>query len=502
MRPSASAGGQSSARAAPGRAFLLGSIVVTAIALSACSSMLITPSADVSTVPVPTKWSNGDANASASPLGDWWQRFDDPQLTELVTQALRANNDIRTAMAALRQSRALRDVTAAGLLPTANAAASAQRGKSAGNAAVNAYQVGFDASWEPDIFGGVRAGVAAANANTRAAAASLGNIQVSVAAEVAAAYMELRALELRLEIARENLASQEETQQIAEWRAQAGLTTSLDVEQARTSTEQTRAQIPALEATFAQSRSSLAILLGVTPEVMQASLPPSTVIPAASDDLALAFPAETLRQRPDIRQAEYIVSAAASQVTQADAARYPTFRLSGTLGLSALTLSGLSGSSALAAVLLGSVSVPVFDGGGLAAQVRVQEAALDQARISYESVVLSALKEVEDALVSLRTSRERLATLRRAAEAAQNASSLARYRYNSGLIDFQSVLQTQVTLLQVQDSVANVQAAVGIAHVQLYKALGGGWQPESAALVAPGSHGPTVPHVASTIGSL
>ena len=216
---------------------LRASVVAGAIALSGCSSMLITPSADVSMVPVPAVWSNGVATASATPLADWWQRFDDPQLTALVTQALQANNDIRRAMAALQQSRALRDATAAGLLPTANAAASAQRGKSGGNAPFNAYQVGFDAGWEPDIFGGVRAGVAAANANTGATAASLGNVQVSIAAEVAATFMELRALELRLGIARDNLASQEQTQQIAEWRAQAGLTTSLDVEQARTSTE-------------------------------------------------------------------------------------------------------------------------------------------------------------------------------------------------------------------------------------------------------------------------
>ena len=499
-RSPASASGRDSARAARRRALLQSSLVATAIALSGCSSMLITPSADVSTVPVPAAWSNGGATASATSLADWWQRFDDPQLTALITQALRTNNDVRTAMAALQQSRAQRDVTAAGLFPSVNASASAQRIKSARVAPINAFQAGFDAGWEPDIFGGVRAGVAAADANTGAAAASLGNVQVSIAAEVAATYMELRALELRLAIARDNLASQEDTQQIAEWRAQAGLTTSLDVEQARTSTEQTRAQIPALEASIAQAQSSLAVLVGVTPEAMQASLPSSTTMPAARDELAFAFPAETLRQRPDIRQAEYSVSAAASQVTQADAARYPTFRLSGTLGLSALTLSGLGGSSALAAALLGSVSVPVFDGGGLAAQVRVQEAALDQARIGYESVVLSALKEVEDALVSLRTSRERLATLRRAAEAAKNASLLARYRYNSGLIDFQSVLQTQVTLLQVQDSVANAQAAVGVAHVQLYKALGGGWHPESTALASPDNY-PTVPPVASNIGS-
>ena len=266
--------------------------------------MLITPSADVSTVPVPVAWSNGGATASATSLADWWQRFDDPQLTALVTQALQANNDVRTAQAALRQSRAQRDVAAAGLLPSVNAAAAAQRSKAGDKDPVNSYQAGFDASWEPDIFGGVASGVAAADAEHRAAAASLGNVQVSIAAEVAVTYMELCALELRLAIARDNLASQEETLQIAEWRAQAGLTTSLDVEQARTSTELTRAQIPALDASIAQARSSLAILTGVTPEAMQASLRVPAVVPTASDALALAFPAETLRQRPDVRQAE------------------------------------------------------------------------------------------------------------------------------------------------------------------------------------------------------
>jgi len=467
---------------------VLAGVVAAALALGGCSSLLVHPGTDLSNVAVPAAWSNGTAAPAAASLAGWWQRFDDPQLTALVMQALQANNDVRTAQAALRQSRAQRDVAAAGLLPTVNAAASAQRSRAGHNDPVNSYQAGFDASWEPDIFGGVASGVAAAQADTQAAAASLANVQVSIAAEVAATYMDLCALELRLAIARDNLASQEETLQIAQWRAQAGLTTSLDVEQARTSAELTRAQLPALGASIAQARSSLALLTGVTPEAMQASLRVPAAVPAAQDDLALAFPAETLRQRPDVRQAEQQVSAAASRVTQADAARYPSFRLGGTLGLSAMTLGGLSGGSALVSVLLGSVSVPLYAGGALTAQVRAQEAALDQARIAYEVVVLGALKEVEDALVSLSTSRERLATLRRAAEAARNASLLARFRYNSGLIDFQSVLQTQVTLLSVEDSVANAQDALGVAHVHLYKALGGGWQPESAEPTAADAH--------------
>ena len=152
---------------------------------------------------------------------------------------------------------------------------------------------------------------------------------------------------------------------------------------------------------------------------------------------------------------------------------------------SALTFAGLTGGNSLAASILGGVSVPIFNAGALAAQVRVQEASLDQARIAYEATVLTALKEVEDALIALGSARERLATLRRAAEAARNASLLARYRYNSGLIDFTAVLQTQVSLLSVQDNVANGEAELAIAHVRLYKALGGGWQPGTELAAAP-----------------
>ena len=462
-----------------------GSLVAASMALAGCASVLVTPDPHLNHVAVPATWSNGTAAPAPASLAGWWQRFKDPQLTALVTQALERNSDVRTAQAALLQARAQRDVVAAGLLPTVDASASAQRSRTGSRSAVNSYQAGFDASWEPDIFGGVTSGVAAADADSRAAASSVANIQVSIAAEVAVTYIALCDLESRLAIARDNLASQEETLQIAQWRAQAGLTTSLDVEQARTSTEVTRAQIPVLGASIVQSRSSLAVLTGVAPEALQSSLRVPTVVPTADDELALAFPAETLRQRPDVRRAEDQVRAAASRVTQADAARYPTFRLGGTLGLSALTLGGLGGGDALVRILLGSLSVPVYAGGALTAQVRAQEAALVQARVAYEAVVLGALKEVEDALAALSTSRERLAALQRAAEAARNASLLARFRYNSGLIDFQSVLQTQVTQLSVEDSVAAAQGEIGAAYVHLYKALGGGWQPESAAAVAP-----------------
>ncbi len=451
-------------------------------ALAGCSSLLVHPDTDVSgAVAVPAAWDQGSSTADPTALAAWWQRFGDPQLGELVTLALTRNNDVRTAQATLRQAREESVIAASGLYPNVGASGSASRSKTRGSDAATNFTVGIDASWEPDVFGGTAAQVAAADAAAKASALSLANVQVSIAAEVAAQYITWTGLTLRLAIARDNLASQEETQQITEWRAQAGLVTSLDVEQARTSTESTRAQIPALQAGIAQAQSALAILTGATPEALNATLRKTTGVPVAAEGLAYAFPAQTLRQRPDVHQAEAQVVAAAARVTAADAARYPSFNLNGSIGLASLTFGGLTGGSALAASILGGVSVPIFNAGALAAQVRVQDAALDQARIGYEATVLAALKDVEDSLVTLKSARERLATLRRAAEAARNASLLARYRYDSGLIDFTAVLQTQAALLSVQDSVANSEAELAIAHVRLYKALGGGWQPDAEA---------------------
>ena len=445
------------------------------------------PGRGVPALAVPAAWSPS-ANAaipsdalafSAHPaaLAQWWQRFGDAQLSGLVDQALQANPTVRSAQAALQQARAQSDVQGAGLLPSVGTSASAQRSRSGGSSAGNRFQAGFDASWEPDVFGGRRAAINASEADSRAAEASLGNVQVSLAAEVALNYITLRSLQERLAIARNNLASQQETLQISQWRLQAGLVTSLVTEQARAATAQTAAQVPALEASMAQARHALAVLTGQPPGALEDALRAPRPVPAPPQALALAFPAETLRQRPDVRVAEERVAAAMARVQQADAARYPDFRLSGSLGLSALTLGALTHGASVAQSLLAGVSFPVFDGGAARAQVRVQQAAAEQARLAYEATVWSALIDVEDTLVQMRGDRERLVQLRIAAEAAANAALLAQNRYTSGLIDFQAVLETQRTQLATQDSVANTSASLSADHVRLYKALGGGWEP-------------------------
>lgn len=458
--------------------------LLCALLLSGCAAVVPRADPAAPALPLPATW-HGDAatQASAEPtaLAAWWQRFGDATLTALVAQALQANPGVHGAQAALRQARALADVQRAGLGPTLDASASAQRSRSGTADSANRFQIGLDAGWELDVFGGQRSAANASQADAQAAAASLSDVQVSLAAEVAINYITLRGLQARLGIAHSNLASQAETLQITRWRAQAGLVSQLDVDQAATTTAQTQALVPALETSVAQALNALAVLTGQAPGALQKALGTAVPVPPAPAALALSFPADTLRQRPDVRAAEWRATAALARVSAADAARYPSFRLSGSLGLSALTLGSLGNGASVLASLLGGVSAPLFDGGATQAQLRAQQAALQQAHANRSAAVLTALQEVEDALVALRGDQERLRYLQAASAAAARAEQLARQRYSSGLIDFSTVLTTQRSLLAAQDSEASTQASVGADHVRLYKALGGGWQPDAPA---------------------
>ena len=351
-----------------------------------------------------------------------------------------------------------------------------------GGTAADLYSASFDASWEPDVFGATRRAEEAAQADLEATGASLHDTQVSLTAEAAANYVELRGYQGRLKIARENLATQTETLELTSWRAEAGLTSSLDVEQARANREETRAQIPSLETGLAEAEHRLAILLGLTPAGLHNELETQAPIPSVPQQVAVGIPADTLRQRPDIRAAELTLAAETTRLGQAEAARYPSFNLSGSFGLSASALSfgALASSDAVNRSLLTSLTAPIFDRGRIRQQIEIQNAVQEQALVSYETVVLTALKDVEDALVSLANSRLRQEALTPAAEAARNAALLARYRYTVGITDFQTVLDTERTVLSLEDSLVSTQADGTTALIQLYKALGGGWSPDVA----------------------
>jgi multidrug efflux system outer membrane protein len=456
--------------------------------LAACVSNL-TPSPLLPDISMPWAWSGTILPDRASEtqnrvdLALWWQGFNDPLLDSLIKLALQNNSNVGMAKAALLQSRALRDVVASGLLPRLDVSASAQRSKIGSPGPGNSFHAGFDASWEPDFFGVNRSALQASDASLDASLASLADIQISVTAEVALTYIQLRGVQARLIIAQNNLESQSETLQITNWRVQAGLLTSLEAEQARATSEQTKAQIPALRTNIEQINHSLAVLCGQPPVALRTELSEIQPIPQANEGLTMSIPAETLRQRPDVRTAEHQVATAWARVKQADAALYPNFQISGSVGWRALTIGALSNSASLVAAILSNVSLPVFDAGAGRAQVRAQQAVFEQLRMSYQSTALNALKEVEDAIVAINGDRERLVGLRNAAEAAANAALMARQRYTSGLVDFQTVLETQRSLLNTQDAVASSTTDLSADHVRLYKALGGGWQPDVVSMI-------------------
>ena len=422
-----------------------------------------------------------DAPGSAgdpAALAQWWQRFDDPTLGALVERSLLAATDVQAAEARLRAARAQRDVAAAALRPSLGANASVQVSDAEGRSPARQYRVGFDAAWELDLWGGIRAGVDAARAEVQASAATLGQTRISLAAEVAATYIELRSAQARLATLRANVANLERTLRIVIWREEAGLVTRLDVEQQRTAVEQARAALPALQTAALQAMNALAVLAGEAPGALHPMLRAEAALPVPPAELALAIPATVLAQRADLQAAEARVRAAAARVEAADAERLPSVQLSGSIGLNALSLAGLSSGAGVAS-LLASLNVPVFDGGRIAAQVRSQEAVLDEARANQRAAWLAALQEVEDTLVALRGSSEQLASRHAAAASARRAATLAEQRYAAGLIDFASLLQTQRSQLVADDEVTTASAALVTQHVRLYKALGGGWTPET-----------------------
>ena len=435
-------------------------------------------------VVTPSAWSTSDTAikpvVAPQDLATWWTQLGDPILDQLIAEAMASAPDLRAAQARLRQSRANRDLSIANLFPSLGVSASANRsatGLAAGGsgATQSLYAAGFDASWEPSIFGGLRDASVGAKADAAAAAASLESTQVSLVAEVALNYVTLRAYQQRLAIARDNVASQDETLQITEWRAQAGLVTTLDVEQARTNLEQSKASIPSLETGRAEAEHRLALLTGQAPGALRERLIDAKPLPKAPDEVAVGIPADTIRQRPDVRAAELTLQAETARTAQQEAGRYPTLTLSGSWGWRAFSAASLGGSGSLASSLAGSLAATLFDGGRIRARIAAQGAVQEQALIAYEKSILTALEDVENALAGYAAGREREEARRRAAESARNAALLARTLYEAGATDFQKVLDTDRTRLTAEDGLASAEGDVLAAVIRLYKALGGGW---------------------------
>lgn len=451
---------------------------ICALALAACTTVgpdyRAPAPADLS---VPDAYVGPGQTAQAQDLSRWWELFDDPLLTRLIGEASAGNLDLAVASARLTQARESLVQARAGLVPQVGASGGASRSLGDGNDRTS-FNLGADASWEIDLFGRIRRGVEAAGADAEAAYYDREGVRTALAAEVASNYIDARLTQQRLALARDSLAIADDNLQIAQWRVQAGLASSLDSESARSARASTAASIPSLEAAFASATYRLSVLTGRAPGALTADLTEAQPIPQGPREIATGIPAEAIRQRPDVRSAERNLAAATARVGVAEAQLYPGLRLSGSIGTAAFSLGGLF--SAITGSILGGIDQTLFDGGRLRSQLRSQQAATEGALASYRQSVLTALEDVENALQSLSAARQRQEQFAIAYDAANNSAILARIQYRSGLTDFQTLLTAERSLVSARDGVASSRGDEAQALVQLYRALGGGWDPSAA----------------------
>lgn len=425
---------------------------------------------------LPQTYSNSPNAEADTDLAAWWQTLGDTTLTDLIARAESGNTDIAVAEARLRSARAsLREARGA-TLPSITSSASASRAevvRGGGGGSSENLQIGIDAGWEADLFGGLASSVDAARANTEASRYSLMDVHRTIAAEIALNYLDLRGAQARLAVAKSNLAIQDQSLQIASWRVQAGLVSALDVEQARTQRAQTAASIPQLEQSYVAAVNRIAVLIGTTPGEVMPLMDPVRDIPVARDDIGAGLPAELLHRRPDLMAAEATLASEIANTGVARAELYPKLRLSGSLTSNAASLGSLG--TSIVGDLIGGITAPIFQGGRLRARLQAQQANADAALGNYRGTVLRAVEEVENAIAGVATSRNREALLQQAHTAARSALDMAQVQYQAGLVDFQTLLEAQRSLLSIEDSLATARVARASAAVQLYKALGGGW---------------------------
>jgi NodT family efflux transporter outer membrane factor (OMF) lipoprotein len=343
----------------------------------------------------------------------------------------------------------------------------------------NSFRLSLDASWELDIFGGVKRSIEVSEAELQATEESYKNVLVSLLAETATNYIQMRSYQSRLAVAEENLKTQEETYNITQWRYEAGLTTGLDVERSSANLSRTRAQIPSLKSNIEKTKNRIAVLLGVQPGTLDIGLDTYAPVPVPPAEIVIGIPADLLSRRPDLRKAERDLAAQTARIGTAEARRYPRIVLSGNIGLDALKIGDLVSTDSLGTGVTSGISWPVFKAGAIMRNIELQWELRDQALRTFKTALLTALEDVENALTSYSSELVRREYLIKESESAQRSTEISRAQYSSGLIDFQSVLDAERTLLSSQDQVAQSDAQVILNVISLYKALGGGWQSNS-----------------------
>jgi NodT family efflux transporter outer membrane factor (OMF) lipoprotein len=448
----------------------------------------------------------------------WWSEFHDPELSSLEQRVAASNLDLRTAGFRLAESRSQRSIATADQFPSINGNASYTREKASNRGVFSAlggsdtsangagqgtvangagsslgaggvqtstvngippfdlFQYGFDASWEVDLWGRVRRSVESANASVQASAEDRRNVLLSVLAEVARDYIQLRGTQREIEITQDNLRTDQQALNLANDRYKGGLGTELDVANAASQVAAATAQLPQLEQQEAQAINRLSYLIGETPGALRNELVAHKPIPPVPPVVPIGFPSELARRRPDIRQAEAQLHAATADIGVAVASFYPSVTLSGSLGIQALQFKDLATWDARQYALGPSLTIPIFQGGRLKAQLELRKQQQQEAAVNYERTVLQAWHDVDNAMIAYQDEQRRRDQLATAVQANQRALTLARDQYTSGVTDFLNVLDAERSLLTAQQQYAQSTTNVSTDLVALYKALGGGWE--------------------------
>ena len=432
---------------------------------------------------VPTEWGE-KAETATTDLSTWWTIFNDETLNRLVDLAVRSNHDLRIAAKRVDEARAELSVVKGYILPEIDLTGSYSRSRVSPNAQAvqfaeiyqSRYKVGFDASWEIDVFGHGRRRVEAAAANLESWIENRRAVLVTLLGDVGRNYIGLRGNQLLLAALRQNVATARGTVEITQARLTAGVATTLDVARAEAQLASTEAALPDVEAAIKQTIHRLSVLLGYPPETLTPELLAEAPIPSAPARVIVGLPSELLLRRPDVRQAERRLAEATATVGAAMADLYPRFSLTGAFGLDSLSSTDFLKWQSRAWSLGPSIRWPIFAGGRLQAQVAVEDARKEQALAAFEKAVLIALEDVENALVDYLREGERRSRLDAAVTANRKAVELADDLYRKGLTSFIDVLDAQRALYISQAELARSQSQVTLDLVALYKALGGGWE--------------------------
>ena len=460
-------------------------LLLTFVLVGGCA--MIGPDFSPPDAPVAEEWEESEGEIlkrESAEHSDWWKVFEDPVLDSLIQTAYKQNLSLQIAGLRVLQARAQLGVVTGSLYPQQQQmTGDYNRVKNPGTPSdyFNDSSFGFDAAWELDFWGKFRRGIQSADASLIASIASYDDVLVTLTAEVARTYVQIRTLQERIRLAEGNIEIQKRALELATVQFEVGTVTELDMQQATTNLRSTQASVPGLQTSLRQAQHALSILMGMPPHDLNNILGDSSDIPTAPAEVSVGIPADLLRRRPDIKQAELQAAAQCAQIGVTKSELFPSFSLNGELGWSGNDNGENSLGDMFTKTTYGFTFGPSFkwnilNYGRLKNQVRVQDALFEQTLVNYKEVVLNAAQEVEDAMVGFLLSRIQANYLKESAQAAKRSSDLSMLQYKEGIVEYQRVLDSNLALTQQQDQHAQTRGEIVTNLIAMYKALGGGWQ--------------------------